>query len=266
MSRPTIHFAPANSFPARSYDKLFSFLAHDFEIGYLNLHAHNPLFPVRDGWQKLADELKTEIEKRYTKPVIGVGHSLGGILHFLVAVRNPELYSALVLLDAPLASRLSGAGLRFAKRTRLIRKIPPFKIAVRRRREWDSKQASFEHFAGKFRSFDPEMVRDYVQHGTIENEDGSVKLLFKPEIEAKIYRTIPHNFSQFRGKLTVPAAYIGGTDSREARLARLGFMRRNFPFRFRFIKGSHHFPFQKPEQTAEAIRRIIADLNPNQSV
>jgi pimeloyl-ACP methyl ester carboxylesterase len=261
--RPIIHFAPANSFPARSYDKLFRFLRDDFEIGYLNLHAHDARFPVTDGWQFLAAELKAEIEKRYFEPVIGVGHSLGGILHFLVAVEKPELYRAIVLLDAPLASRLSGAGLSLAKRTKLIRKIAPFTTAVRRRREWKSKAEAFEHFTRKFRSFDAEMVRDYVEHGTIQNARGNVELVFKPETEAGIYRTIPHNFWKFKGKLKVPAAYIGGTDSREARLARLDFMRRNFPFDFYFIEGSHHFPFQKPFETAQTIKqtfRALADI------
>jgi surfactin synthase thioesterase subunit len=90
MPKETIHFAHANGFPAKTYNKLFSNLEDEFNINYLERHAHNPKFPVTDGWDRLRDELREEIEKRYTEKIIGVGHSLGGILHFLVAVEKPD--------------------------------------------------------------------------------------------------------------------------------------------------------------------------------
>ena len=96
MSKEIIHFAHANGFPARTYSKLFSFLETDFEINFLERHGHHPKFPVNDGWQSLRDELQAEIESRYSQPIIGVGHSLGGVLHFLVACEKPELYRQII--------------------------------------------------------------------------------------------------------------------------------------------------------------------------
>ncbi|MBA2606633.1 MAG: alpha/beta hydrolase, partial [Acidobacteria bacterium] len=45
MLKEIIHFAHANGFPAKTYSKLFSYLEEDFEINYLEQHAHNPKFP-----------------------------------------------------------------------------------------------------------------------------------------------------------------------------------------------------------------------------
>ncbi len=146
MPKEKIHFAHANGFPAKTYNKLFSNLENDFEIGYLERHAHNPQFPITDGWQSLADELKAEIENRYTQKIIGVGHSLGGILHFLTAVENPELYKAIILLDAPIISRLSSAAVKILKRTNLIDRYTPSKITRFRRSHWQNKEEAFEHF------------------------------------------------------------------------------------------------------------------------
>ncbi|MDQ3181239.1 MAG: alpha/beta hydrolase [Acidobacteriota bacterium] len=257
MPKDKIHFAHANGFPAKTYNRLFAYLEDDFEIGYLERHAHNPKFPVTDGWERLRDELREELENRYTQKIIGVGHSLGGILHFLTAVENPEFYKAIILLDAPIISRLSSAGIRILKRANLIDRFTPSQITRFRRSHWKTKEEAVEHFRKKekFAAFDRGVLRDYVEHGTVRNEKG-VRLFFKPKIEAEIYRTIPHNLAKFRGKLKVPAFYIGGTNSREARLARLGFMRKYFPFEFRFIKGSHLFPLEKPRETAEIIRQI----------
>lgn len=262
MKKPKIHFAHANSFPAQTYNRLFSYLAGDFEIDYLECHGHNPRFPVSEGWLFLKDELREEIENRYGgEPVTGVGHSLGGILHFLVAVEKPALYRAIILLDAPIISPLSGAGLKFLSRTKLIEKLPIVRAANFRRARWRTKTEAFEHFRQKekFNRFDETVLRDYVEHGTVSGENG-VELLFEPRIESQIYRTIPHDFSKHRGKLKVPAAYIGGKRSREARLARLGFMRRNFPFRFYFTEGSHLFPFENPAETARLIKLAVKDL------
>jgi len=257
MTKDKIHFAHANGFPARTYTKLFSFLEDEFEIGYLERHAHNPKFPVTDGWGRLRDELRDELKKRYTQKVIGVGHSLGGILHFLVAVENPELYKAIILLDAPIISRLSSAGIRFLKLTNRMENSPLVKTTRFRRAAWKSKNEAFEHFKKKekFARFDEDVLRDYVEYGTVETETG-VKLFFRPNIEAKIYHTLPHYMPKLRGKLKVPAFYIGGTNSSEARQARLGFMRKHFPFEFRFIEGTHLFPFEKPQETAEIIKQI----------
>jgi pimeloyl-ACP methyl ester carboxylesterase len=261
MPKEIIHFAHANGFPAKTYNKFFSYLKDNFEINYLERHAHNPKFPVTDGWKFLKDELKEEIENRYTQPVIGVGHSLGGVLHFLVAVEKPELYRRIILLDAPIISRLSSSGLRVLKMTRLIDRFTPSQITRFRRNHWKTKEEAFDHFniKEKFAKFDRKVLRDYIEFGTTETEKG-FELFFKPSVEAKIYRTIPHNLPHFRGRLKVPTAYIGGTNSREARLARLSFMRKHFPIDFQFVEGSHLFPLEKPQQTANVIMQLCKKL------
>lgn len=257
MPKETIHFAHANGFPAKTYSKLFSFLENDYEINYLERHAHNPKFPVTENWERLRDELIEELEKRYTRKIIGVGHSLGGILHFLAAIEKPELYKQIILLDAPIISRLSSSSVRIFKMLNLIDRFTPSQTTRFRRNLWQSKQEVFEHFKEKpkFAAFDEDVLRDYAEHGTIKNEKG-YELFFKPSTEAKIYRTLPHNLPKFRGQLKVPAVYIGGTDSHEAKLARLSFMRKYFPFEFYFLKGSHLFPLEKPQQTAAIIKRV----------
>jgi pimeloyl-ACP methyl ester carboxylesterase len=256
--KPIIHFAHANGFPAKTYNKLFSFLADDFAIGYLERHGHNSRFPVSDGWRFLKDELRSEIENRYTEKIIGIGHSLGGILHFLNAVERPEIYRQLILLDSPLMSRLSEFGFRLMKKTGRWKKTPLVRHTDSRRNHWKSKEEAFEHFKRKkkFAAFDEDVLRDYIEYGTVETDEG-VKLFFDPQIESNIYQTLAHGFFKYRNRLKVPTAYIGGTHSREAKAARLKFMQKNFPVDFFFIEGSHLFPFEKPQETAELIKQII---------
>ncbi len=258
MSNPIIHFAHANGFPAKTYDKLFSFLEPDFEINYLPRHAHNPKFPVTDGWERLRDELRGEIEKSYTRKIVGIGHSLGGVLHLLVAAENPELYERIILLDAPIISRLSSGGLWIMKTLNLMDRFTPSQITRYRRNSWKSKEEVYQHFKSKpkFDAFDEDVLRDYAAYATVESEKG-LELFFKPSIEAKIYQTLPHRLPKLKNKLKVPTSYIGGTHSREAELARLSFMKKNFAIDFYQVKGSHLFPLEKPLETSILIKDIL---------
>ena len=257
MSKEIIHFAHANGFPAKTYSKLFSSLETDFEVNYLPRHAHNPKFPVTDGWERLRDELRDVLVKSYTEKIIGIGHSLGGVLHLLAAAENPELYKRIILLDAPIISCLSSGGLWVLKTLNLMDRFTPSKVTRYRRNSWQSKQEVYEHFKAKpkFDVFDKDVLRDYATHATIENDKG-LELFFKPSIEAKIYQTLPHRLPKLKGKLKLPISYIGGTHSREAQLAGLSFMRKNFDIDFYQIEGSHLFPLEKPLETASLIKEI----------
>ena len=125
VTRPIIHFSHANGFPAPCYSKLFGFLENGFRIGYLDRIGHDARFPVSDRWDHLVDELIAGIETRWNEPVIGVGHSLGGYLSALAAVRRPELFRAIILLDAPILGQFTGSAVQFIKHIGLIDRVTP---------------------------------------------------------------------------------------------------------------------------------------------
>lgn len=258
MIKRVIHFAHANGFPARTYTKLFSFLEPNFEIRFLERHAHDPRYPVTDGWNALKDELRDAVQKGFRNPIIGLGHSFGGILHLLVSVERPELYKQIILLDAPIISRRSSSGIRIMKALNLIDRFSHSRQTRVRRNFWKSREDAYRHFKSKpkFAAFDDEVLHDYIKYGTTET-DGGFRLFFDPQIEAAIYRSLPHDLPSLKGKLTVPVTYIGGTDSREARLANLSFMQKHFSIDFQFLPGTHLFPFEQPNETAELIRKLV---------
>ena len=121
MSKPKLHFAHANSYPAGVYRQFFERLNDQFDIQALDMHAHNPNYPVTDCWPRLVDEYIAELTARYTEPVILVGHSLGGMLSLLVAYARPDLVRCVVMLDAPVVARqpaTTGASSMTTQRTR----------------------------------------------------------------------------------------------------------------------------------------------------
>jgi pimeloyl-ACP methyl ester carboxylesterase len=255
-----LHFSHANGFPAACYRKMFSYLERDFEIDYINTIGHDPRHPVTDSWPHLVAEQIEYIERR-RGPVLGVGHSLGGYLTALAALRRPGLFRAIVLLDSTILGRWQGAVFKVVKRFGLADRVTPAGATRDRRAEWASADEAYAHFRSKraFQNFDPECLRDYVTLG-MRRSAGGVKLAFDPAIEYRIYRTFPHALAKELPRLRVPAGVICGRESTESRRTGLATTRRHF--RVVRVQGGHLFPFERPEAAALAIREMAAELLP----
>lgn len=255
-----LHFSHANGFPAGSYRLLLDDLAAHYDVRTIDRLAHNPDFPVTDNWQHLCQELIRYFETHYRQPVIAVGHSLGGLLSLMVAMQRPDLIKALVMLDAPALTRLQSAGLMLAKRLGFVDRVTPAGRTEGRRAQWADKAEALQYFSGKtlMRQFDRAALADYVDAGTEVSAEG-VRLRFDPATEMKIYRTIPHNL-RFREPLSVPAAAIGGRQSRVFTRISGAFMQSRLGMTVHWLDGTHMFPLEQPQATAAEVHNVIGQI------
>jgi len=183
--RPRLHFAHANSYPAGTYRQYLDLLRTRFDVGALELHAHDPRYPVGNGWTALAQELVDHLAARYTAPVILVGHSLGGMLCLMAAKARPELVRCVVLLDSPVVAGWRALLVRTLRGTSLFaNRFSPARFSVKRRTVWPDADSAYAHFAGKdlFARWAPGVLRDYMQSGLKPHRDG-VQLTFTREAE-----------------------------------------------------------------------------------
>jgi pimeloyl-ACP methyl ester carboxylesterase len=215
----------------------------------------DPRHPPTEGWPHLVEQWIESIKE----PVCGVGHSLGGYLNYLAAVRRPELFRAIVLLDAPIIGPFRGSMLGATKRLGIVDRVTPAGATRDRRSTWSSREEAKAHFRSRrlFKNFTDEALDDYVRHGLIE-EEGRLRLKIDPLVEYQIYRTIPHDMMRHLGSLRVPAAFIGGADSDVVRRVRLAGMRPKFSFRK--VPGGHLFPFEHPREAARSIAQALEEL------
>lgn len=238
---------------------MFSGLGDRFEIRAVNTIGHDPRHPVTDGWPHLVTELIEQVE-RSGEPVLGVGHSLGGYLTALAALKRPALFRAIILLDSPILSRWRGTVFGMVKRFGLADRVTPAGLTRDRRTTWASSDEAYVHFRSKraFRNFDPECLRDYVTLGMMSSPRG-VSLAFDPAIEYRIYRSFPHDLAHELPPLRVPAGVICGRESAESRQMGLATTRRHF--RVVRVEGGHLFPFEHPEAAARATREMAEALS-----
>jgi pimeloyl-ACP methyl ester carboxylesterase len=261
MPLPLLHFTHGNSYPSGSYGRLLDALRRDFDVHAVDMLGHDPRFPVDDNWRSLVDELIVQLE-RYPTPAILVGHSLGGALNMLAAHRRPELARCVVMLDAPVVGGWRAWAWRLVKALGLGARLSPGGIAARRRAVWPSRAAARAHFMAKplFQAWAPGALDDYLDHGLKPHGDG-VQLRFERAVEAAIYSTLPYDMGRIlRAPFPVPIGFIAGSDSAELRQAGLAATRRLVGANFATIEGTHLYPMESPERTAQLTREMVARL------
>lgn len=256
-----LHIAHANGFTGGTYSALAERLSSHYRVSAIGQVAHNPTFPVTDNWNHLVNELIHHFETQFSQPVIAVGHSLGGVLSLLVSLKRPDLVKALIILDSPVMPAWQAHGMRFLKLTRLNERLFPIRRIEERKTDWADFDEAWAYFSGKslMRNFDPRCLEDYIRSGTTE-VDGRLKLTYDPQLEANIWRTIPHNIhARIAGKLTVPAAVIGGRSSEYFKPVNGAYMK-GIGMKLKWTQGSHMFPLEHPEATADLIHHTLREL------
>jgi pimeloyl-ACP methyl ester carboxylesterase len=264
MSLPILHFAHANSYPANTYRVFFSHLRDRYEVQALPMHAHNPKYPVDNGWHGLARELIDELITRYDQPVILVGHSLGGMLCLMAARARPDLVRCVVLLDSPVVAGWRAWVLRIAKAAGRGDRFSPARFSAKRRNLWPNAESAYQHYAAKpmFARWAPEVLGDYIEHGLAPHPQG-VTLRFTREAETDVYRTLPHHIGKMVRGFPVPVGFIGGSESVECRQAGLAATRQLVGRHFRLVPGGHLFPMESPAMGAKAVHEMIQSLIPS---
>lgn len=251
----TIFFAHANGFPAPAYNSFFAYLK-PFAIDFIEvLGLKNP---VPTSWEQIADELIRAIEARHNRPVIGLGHSFGGVGTFFAARRRPDLFSKIILLDPPffgwkrrwLVAPFQWMGLAH-------KVVPPAKVAMKRRADFNSMEEARSYFSEKrfFQTFTTEAFEDYLKHGLVQQEDG-VTLRIPKEQEARFFASFPASIGETT--LSMPAHFILPEGRSVIPNAHHSEIRAKFTnMTWHSSPGSHMFPLEYPQETAELIQKII---------
>lgn len=258
MNKPELHFAHANGLPSPCYDKLFRALSDVVTVRYLPILGMDPRFPVRRHWHELADQVADSIRTRCSGPVIGLGHSMGGLCTFMAAHRHPTLFRGVVIMDPPVINGPGALAFSAMRWLGQVDRITPAGKSLYRRELWPSREVARELLRpkGLFRRFDEDCFEDYLRHGLSDCEEG-VCLTIPAAVEVAIFRTTPTDSWRYRAPLPVPGVLLTG---RQSEFKGSGFaerMARHARMRHRELEGGHMFPLEHPLATADAIIQAL---------
>ena len=262
MSKPIICFAHGNGIPAGTYQKMFEVWQPYFEVLYISQIGHNLAYPVNDGWGNLVDELINKIESEASKPVIGIGHSLGATLTFMAAYKRPDLFCKIILLDPPLLVGLDAFMYSLMKRIGQGERFTPAARSRGRRETWNNKEEALAYFKSKtlFKKFDPDCLQAYVDSGT-KSFNGGIRLSFKVEIELAIFNTIPLSLNRWNVQNhTVSSILIKGQDSNVTIPKYVNSFAKRYKMNVITMFGGHMFPLEDPLGVAKRINQLVLDV------
>jgi pimeloyl-ACP methyl ester carboxylesterase len=258
---PPLHFAHANGFPPGSYRRMLETLATRYRIDAIRFRplwqAHGERPDLR-GWGVLAQELIEHIEGRFDEPVRGVGHSMGGVATLFAAVRRPDLFDCIVLLDPVFLPAKDVLAMRLMPRASR-RSIPLIRKAENRPHHFADRRAAFDFHrsARAFARLSDEALWDYIEAGTRET-GGGVELAYPGAWEAEIYATVPYVWRRL-ARCRVPMMGLRGHDSTTVAPGAWRRWQRLQPdAAFIEIPDSGHLvPLERPDETAAAVIRFL---------
>ena len=269
-SSQSLHFAHANGYPPECYRPLLTELSAHYHV--LAMHQR-PLWPdaqpgsIND-WHPLSDDLFRFLDERNPGPIIGVAHSLGGIVTLRAALRQPKRFRALILIDPVLFPPPMITAMRLIRSFGLSYRLHPLvQGALHRRRVFASREVLLRGYRCKsiFRYMDDASLMVYIEGLTCPCPDGQYKLAYSPEWEARIYVTaVWRDMDLWRGlpRLELPLLILRGseTDTFWASTARR--VQRELPSAqiVTLEKATHLVPLERPAEVSALIKNFTSNL------
>lgn len=262
-NKPLLHLAHANGFPPATYQKAIQSLLPDYHaVSFLARPLWNDTPPewLRD-WSQMADDLLEGLKEFSGQKIIGVGHSLGGVLTLYASIKRPDLFDRLVLIDPTMLDPKLLRRVKWSKFFGMETRSDLVKGALRRKRTWESTQAAYAYFKGRplFKDWPDGTVRAYAESMTGPASEGGVQLVYPPEWEARIYRTIPTDVWKSAKLLSVPTLVIRGENSNTFTEGSEKAFRETAPkASFAVVNGAGHLvPQEKPEAVSDLLKSFL---------
>ena len=211
-------------------------------------------------WTLFADDLINFLDQQGLINIIGMGHSLGGITTIAAALKRPDLFSKLVLIEPVLLPK------KWIYTTLLMpmwlrKKVNPMaKVALNRNDTWADQTTLFNSYRKKrvFKKWSDQIIWDFINDSTFENEDEQVQLRFPKIWEAQIYCTPPNVWSKL-SKIQQPTFGIRGAETDTIqKICWEDWQKKQVNATFLEMKNTGHLvPMEKPFELAQVILNFL---------
>ena len=195
-------------------------------------------------------------------PLIGIGHSMGGVLTLLAGAKYPDLFSEIILLDPVLFQTEMIIAQQLMRVTGVWRQRAMVKSVANRTAVWPNVEAMRINIASKpfYKTWHPQVIDDYCQYSTVKLKDqvDSLTLSCTPNWEASIFGSYPKGLWQAVHNIDIPVKILVANKSYffiPKAVKRAAKVNKNIQWQ---SFGQYHcFPMEEPAETAEIITRIM---------
>jgi pimeloyl-ACP methyl ester carboxylesterase len=262
-----IHLLHGTGFSAMTLAAMASQLPKDWSIWLTDLPGHGystqPTTQMPN-WQKMAntiaDAIYLQANVQENGPLVGIGHSMGGVITLLAAVKYPDLFSEIILLDPVLFQTEMIIAQQLMRATGAWRRSSLVKSVANRTAIWPSLANMKNNIAEKsfYKAWHPQVISDYCEFSTDVSHQNSVTLSCQPSWEASIFGSYPKGLWRAIYNIKIPVEILMANKSYffiPKAVKRAAKINTNIEWQ-KF--GRHHcFPMEQPLETAKAITNLI---------
>jgi pimeloyl-ACP methyl ester carboxylesterase len=260
-SGPLLHISHSIGFCAGVYSPLAERLNDRFHVIGSDSRGHGRTKAPADprglkNWVILYDDLEG-LFKKLDQPLVAVGHSMGGTLSLVAAIRRPDLVRALIMIEPGIIPPAWRWGVFLLQHLGLTSAVPMVSRTARRKDTWPNRGAIKKDLLEKavFRNWKEGFLDAYVEHALTENKDGSVRLCCDPAWEARCIAMAPTDIWRSVRKLRVPTLVLYGERSKTFLPAVAERFRTSVPHALfkRFEGAGHNIIMENPDAVVEAV-------------
>ncbi|NMP32267.1 alpha/beta hydrolase [Thalassotalea sp. M1531] len=263
-----VHLLHGTGFSALTLKEMAFLLPEDWNLWLTNVPGHGQSTQpkhIMPDWQDMAAKVAKAVYQNADipnqGPVIGVGHSLGGVLTLLAASKHPEYFSRIILLDPPLFVRSLLFTQKLLRGSGFWKKVPWVKAVHNRTQHWPNKSLMRQELQTKklYKNWQPQVLDDFVDSATEITNSGEIKLACNPQWEAEIFGSYPrklwHSIAKTKVHVDVVIAdntygFIKPAVKRASKLSRY--------IHCHYFGNNHCFPMEQPKDTAELIKHLLS--------
>lgn len=265
-----IHLLHGTGFSAMTLAAMASQLPSDWSIWLTDVPGHGgstqPTTQMPN-WQKMAntvaDAIYQQANVKEDGPLIGIGHSMGGVLTLLAANKYPDLFSEIILLDPVLFQSEMIIAQQLMRVTGVWRQRAMVKSVANRTAVWPNFEAMKLNIASKpfYKTWHPQVIEDYCRYSTVKlnNQADDLTLSCAPSWEASIFGSYPKGLWQAVRNIAIPVQILVANKSyffipkAVKRAAKV-----NKHIQWQTFGQYHCFPMEEPAETAEVITNMLS--------
>ena len=261
----------ANGFNAQAYTSILEPLGIHAIAFDMRGHGHSRTMPQpmnMSNWHIFRDDCVEFFDRHIPNltdgPVVLAGHSFGAVSGILAA---PFLkgrisgYAGFDPVSVPflfrLTSKLPGG------RSYMKKRVPIARNAGRRRSEFETPEAAFTRWQGRgaFKGMSDDVLRDYIQGGLTQREDGVWELSCDPMWEQAIFVAQWHNI--FKAARDLPnnskIIYAGGRPPVSTQKTRRAIQNAQPKIDVQFDANlGHLFPFVQTDLSVQILQNVLS--------
>ncbi len=268
-----VHFLHGTGFSSLCNAKLAESLPDNWNLWFSDAPGHGlsdqPSIERMPNWQRMADTVSDVVyeiaDVKNQGKVIGVGHSMGGVLTLLAASRHPEHFSRIILFDPVLFIQPLVIAQHISRITGLWTLLPTARAVNKRRSHWPDRVSMRADLAKKtlYKNWHPEALDYFIQSGTKQSKTENIELCCNPTWESSMFGSYPRELWQHIKKLNIRTdiiipkhtLFFIPTALKKAQAINKNIHVHNYGDAHELL--NHCFPMEQPEETAKLVQEII---------